>query len=252
MPAARRPSRAQSRARRVSAAVPGRFLSGVARDPSAGPEPRRAAPRLRPIRMRRVAQSAGALPVRRARAGARPVRVRPRARSDVRKKVAAAALVLDGRGHGSRQVGLERRARHQVSVGARIERGQCLFESARMPRRPQRASSDPSPRSCSTNAAQLCACTSTMTAAVSRLSCSHDRAEAGVSTHSSVTSCAIPCTDTRGHQGGVGGPARCGESSWRRTAPFCPLSVDCAQKCSARSPHEEADHGRIGDEALIV
>ena len=38
----------------------------------------------------------------------------------------------------------------------------------------------PSPRSCSTNEAQLCACTSTMTAAVSRLPCSHSRAEAGV------------------------------------------------------------------------
>jgi hypothetical protein len=50
----------------------------------------------------------------------------------------------------------------------------------------------PSPRSSPTNEAQLCACTSTMTAAASGLPCSHWRAEAGVWTHAGVPFCAIP------------------------------------------------------------
>ena len=53
----------------------------------------------------------------------------PRLGQCLREELPAAALAFDGRGHGSRQVGLERRAGHHVSVGARIERGERRFES---------------------------------------------------------------------------------------------------------------------------
>jgi len=46
-----------------------------------------------------------------------------------RGELPAAALAFDGRGHYSRQVGLERRAGRQVSIGARIDRGERRFES---------------------------------------------------------------------------------------------------------------------------
>jgi len=47
----------------------------------------------------------------------------------LREELPAAALAFDGRGHYSRQVGLERRAGHHVSVGTGIERGERRFES---------------------------------------------------------------------------------------------------------------------------
>ena len=47
----------------------------------------------------------------------------------LREELPAAALAFDGRDHSSRQVGLERRAGHDVSVGAGIERGERRFES---------------------------------------------------------------------------------------------------------------------------
>ena len=47
----------------------------------------------------------------------------------LRDQLPPATLALDRRGHGSRQVGLERWAGYHVSVGARIERGERQFES---------------------------------------------------------------------------------------------------------------------------
>ena len=47
----------------------------------------------------------------------------------LRDKLPAAARAFYDRRHGSRQIGFERRARHYVSVGARIERGERRLES---------------------------------------------------------------------------------------------------------------------------